>query len=146
MKLKLIYPTHRHFNHKRLFNIAIPLNLCVLAAHTPPDVEVSLTDAYLEDVNYDEHVDLVGITCLTPSALQAYKIAEREMKPLDDKYIKTNIIIGVNMYLTKWPNTPHLLRWKIMWSYHCKNQSSNDVQCRFEQSIMMDANSGERII
>jgi len=76
MKLKLIYPPHRHFNHKRFFNVAIPLNLCVLAANTPADVEVSLTDAYLEDINYNEHVDLVGITCLTPSALQAYKIAE----------------------------------------------------------------------
>ena len=77
MKLKLIYPTHRHFNHKRLFNVAIPFNLCVLAANTPADVDVSLTDAYLEDVNYNEHADLVGITCLTPSALEAYKIADR---------------------------------------------------------------------
>jgi len=77
MKLKLIYPPHRHFNHKRLFNVAIPFNLCVLAAITPRDVQVSLTDAYLEDVDYDEHVDLVGITCLTPSALQAYEIADR---------------------------------------------------------------------
>jgi radical SAM superfamily enzyme YgiQ (UPF0313 family) len=77
MKLKLIYPTHRHFNHKRLFNVAIPFNLCVLAANTPKDVRVSLTDACVEDIDYDEHVDLVGITCLTPSALQAYKIAKR---------------------------------------------------------------------
>ena len=77
IKLKLIYPTHRHFNHKRLFNIAIPFNLCVLAGITPKDVEVSLTDAYFEAVDYDKHVDLVGITCLTPSALQAYKIAGR---------------------------------------------------------------------
>lgn len=77
MKLKLIYPPHRHFNRKRLFNITIPLNLCVLAAHTPRDVDVSLTDAYLQDIDFDEHVDLVGITCLTPSALQAYKIADK---------------------------------------------------------------------
>lgn len=76
MKLKLIYPTHRHFNHKRLFNVAIPFNLCVLAANTPKDVDVSLTDAYLEDVDYNERIDLVGITCLTPSALQAYKVAD----------------------------------------------------------------------
>jgi radical SAM superfamily enzyme YgiQ (UPF0313 family) len=75
MKLKLIYPTHRHFNHRRLLNIAIPFNLCVLAAHTPKDVEVSITDAYFQGIDYDERVDLVGITCLTPSALQAYAIA-----------------------------------------------------------------------
>ena len=58
MKLKLIYPTHRHFNHKRFFNIAIPFNLCVLAANTPKDVQVSITDAYLEDIDYDDPVHL----------------------------------------------------------------------------------------
>jgi radical SAM superfamily enzyme YgiQ (UPF0313 family) len=77
MKLKLIYPTHRHFNHKRLLNVTIPLNLCVLAANTPKDVDVSFKDAYIQDIDYNEHVDLVGITCLTPSAFQAYKIADR---------------------------------------------------------------------
>lgn len=77
MKLKLIYPAHRHFNHKRLFNVTLPLNLCVLAANTPKEVDVSFTDSYLQDIDYDEHVDLVGITCLTPSAFQAYKIADR---------------------------------------------------------------------
>ena len=45
-----------------------PLNLGVLAALTPPDVEVKLYDDRMESIPYDEHTDLVGITTETYNA------------------------------------------------------------------------------
>lgn len=52
-----------------------PLSLGVLASLTPPDVEVSLVDENLRDINYDDVPDLVGITCLTAVAPRVYEIA-----------------------------------------------------------------------
>lgn len=53
-----------------------PLALPTLAALTPPDVEVILTDENVEPVNFDEKVDFVGITFMTFLAPRAYEIAD----------------------------------------------------------------------
>jgi radical SAM superfamily enzyme YgiQ (UPF0313 family) len=52
-----------------------PLSLGVLASLTPPDVEVSLIDENLRDIDYEDVPDLVGITCLTAVAPRVYEIA-----------------------------------------------------------------------
>lgn len=52
------------------------LTLPVLAALTPPDIEVIVTEEDVEDVTFKSHVDLVGISCLTPFASRAYEIAD----------------------------------------------------------------------
>lgn len=52
------------------------LALPTLAALTPPDVEVILTDENVESIDFDEKVDLVGITFMTPLAPRAYEIAD----------------------------------------------------------------------
>ena len=52
----------------RLFNQEfrlLPLNLAMLASLTPPDIEVSVVDEGMEKINFDEQVDLVGISCTT---------------------------------------------------------------------------------
>jgi radical SAM superfamily enzyme YgiQ (UPF0313 family) len=51
-----------------------PLNLGVLAALTPPDVEVKLYDDRMEPIPYDEPTDLVGITTETYNARRSYEI------------------------------------------------------------------------
>jgi len=51
------------------------LGIVVLAALTPQDIEVSVIDENVEKINFDEEVDLVGITAMTPTALRAYEIA-----------------------------------------------------------------------
>ena len=53
-----------------------PLNLCMVAAYTPHDFEVSLTDECVEPVNLDEAVDLVALTAYTNNAQRAYEIAD----------------------------------------------------------------------
>jgi len=52
-----------------------PLNLGVIAALTPPDVEVVMYDDRMEPVPFDEATDLVAITVETYTARRSYEIA-----------------------------------------------------------------------
>src|SRR5512135_2435103 len=44
------------------------LTLHVLASLTPPDFEVSAVDEDIDDIDYSQSADLVGITCMTATA------------------------------------------------------------------------------
>jgi radical SAM superfamily enzyme YgiQ (UPF0313 family) len=50
--------------------------MALIAALTPPDVEVSLTDENVAPIDFQKEVDLVGITSLTSTSQRAYKIAD----------------------------------------------------------------------
>ncbi len=50
--------------------------MATIAALTPPDVDVSLTDENVSTVDLEKKVDLIGITALTYTAPRAYKIAD----------------------------------------------------------------------
>lgn len=52
------------------------LGLLKVAALTPPDWEVSIADEKVEGIDYKQHVDLVGITAMTPAVTRAYEIAD----------------------------------------------------------------------
>lgn len=78
MKLLLVAPARgealkRSRRHKSL---APPLNLGMVAALTPPDIEVHLIDENLDSLDMDARVDLVGITAVTHTAPRAYCIAD----------------------------------------------------------------------
>jgi radical SAM superfamily enzyme YgiQ (UPF0313 family) len=79
MKIRLIQPTQldetgRPIKYKKLF---LPfLTLPTLAALTPGGIDVAITEDYVEDVNFDEDVDLVGITAQTSQVPRAYQIAD----------------------------------------------------------------------
>jgi radical SAM superfamily enzyme YgiQ (UPF0313 family) len=75
MRIKLVMP--RMINQE--FTL-LPLNLGMLAALTPPDIEVSIVDEVVERVNFDEQVDLVGISCTTTVVPRAYEIAAEYRK------------------------------------------------------------------
>jgi len=70
------------FLQKGLFNslkakaYSPPLNLCMIAAYTPRDIEVSITDECVNPVDFDKKVDLVGITSLTTTSTRGYEIAD----------------------------------------------------------------------
>ena len=55
----------------------VPIALSTLAALTPADVEVGITDENIEPIDFNKQVDIVGITCNTPLAPRAYEIADR---------------------------------------------------------------------
>ena len=53
-----------------------PLQMAVLAALTPPDIDIVFYDDRAESIPFDEHADLVAITVDTFNARRAYEIAD----------------------------------------------------------------------
>jgi radical SAM superfamily enzyme YgiQ (UPF0313 family) len=51
------------------------LTLGVISALTPTDIETDVIDEEIEEVNFDKHYDLVGISCMTVSAPRAYQFS-----------------------------------------------------------------------
>jgi radical SAM superfamily enzyme YgiQ (UPF0313 family) len=54
-----------------------PLQLGVIAALTPPEVDIEMYDDRMEAIPYDRPADLVGITVETFTARRAYQISSR---------------------------------------------------------------------
>lgn len=77
MKVTLIKPNIGRLEHSLYIDTARmePLQLGVIAALTPPDVELALYDDRLESIPYDEPTDLAAITVETFTARRAYEIA-----------------------------------------------------------------------
>ena len=77
MRLTLIKPNIGRREHSLYVDEARmePLNLGVLAALTPPDVDVKMYDDRMEDIPYGESTDLVAITVETYTARRTYEIA-----------------------------------------------------------------------
>ena len=79
MKLELIVPATlaTQESRRKLRKTLIPhLGLATVAALTPPEVEVSLTDEDVTAIDFQKETDLIGITTLTLTAQRAYKIAD----------------------------------------------------------------------
>ena len=84
MKVLLIAPAsgnwhnvgQKRFFDGKTFRFSL-LSLLTLAAETPPDVDVRIVDEQVQDIPWNEHFDLVGITCMTAAAPRAYEIADR---------------------------------------------------------------------
>lgn len=75
MKILLISPERERKKEEAfLFRLGF-LNLPSVAAATPSTCEVRIVDEAYERINFDEKVDLVGITAQTPVAPRAYQIA-----------------------------------------------------------------------
>ncbi len=82
MKIRLIDPAYEHpfISHsqkviKRIWFAR--LTLTTLAALTPPGIDVKITDENVEPIDFEEEVDLVGITGMVMHAKRAYEIAKR---------------------------------------------------------------------
>ncbi len=52
------------------------LSLTTLAALTPPEIEVHISDENVEPINFEEDVDLVGITGMVMHSRRAYEISQ----------------------------------------------------------------------
>jgi len=76
VKLELIVPATQENLRKRKRALCPPLGLAMVAALTPSDVEVSLTDENVTVIDFQKETDLVGITALTITAQRAYDIAD----------------------------------------------------------------------
>jgi radical SAM superfamily enzyme YgiQ (UPF0313 family) len=83
MKVRLIQPSQLDergcpVRFKQLFFPS--LTLPTIAALTPDGIDVAITTEYVEEVDFDEDVDLVGITAQTCQAPRAYQIADEFRK------------------------------------------------------------------
>jgi radical SAM superfamily enzyme YgiQ (UPF0313 family) len=93
MKIALITPNNPYniFRVPQMFKVAARLspwmhvqaraafpglNLAIIAAITPPDIEVRIIDESVEPIDFDCDADLVGITGMTNMAPVAYRIAD----------------------------------------------------------------------
>lgn len=63
-----------------------PLTHPLLAAYTPPDIEVSIVDESFEIIDFDQDVDLVAMTFVVPLAPRAYEVAQ-EFRLRDRKVV-----------------------------------------------------------
>lgn len=77
MHVTLLKPTLGRLEHGPYVDEARmePLQLGVIAALTPPDVELSLVDDRIDEIPYDRPTDLVAITVEAFTARRAYEIA-----------------------------------------------------------------------
>jgi radical SAM superfamily enzyme YgiQ (UPF0313 family) len=76
LKLELIVPATQENIRRRKKGLIPPLGLAMVAAVTPPEIEVSLTDENVTDIDFQKEIELVGITALTVTAPRAYEIAD----------------------------------------------------------------------
>ncbi len=82
MKIRLIDPAYEHpyisHSQKVIKDIWFArLTLTALAALTPPEIDVRITDENVDPIDFEEDVDLVGLTGMVMHAPRAYQIAQR---------------------------------------------------------------------
>jgi len=78
LKVKIIAPCRPDhiWKGKKAAFVFPPLALPLLAALTPPDIQVSLCDEVTQKIDWEEEVDLVGLSVMTATAPRAYQIAQ----------------------------------------------------------------------
>jgi len=77
MKIKIICPRWPEGSLWRHFFFRFPyLSLTTLAALTPEEIEVTIEDENVQEINFDDQPDLVAISIITPLAKRGYAIAD----------------------------------------------------------------------
>jgi radical SAM superfamily enzyme YgiQ (UPF0313 family) len=75
MKLLLISPSHKF--RRKLRAIKIPqLSLHILASLTPNDVDITVVDEEIREIDFSADFDLVGISCMTATANRSYQLSD----------------------------------------------------------------------
>lgn len=78
-KLNLIYPApakNRDTRHRKRKASLVPINLPLIAGLTPDNFEVKIIDENVQDIDFNETPDIVGITGMTAVINRAYEIAD----------------------------------------------------------------------
>jgi len=80
MRIKLIAPSI--YNGRKIGKgfLYPPMGLMTVAAVTPPEHQVGILDENVTEIDFDEDVDLVGISAMTATAPRAYEVAKRFRK------------------------------------------------------------------
>jgi radical SAM superfamily enzyme YgiQ (UPF0313 family) len=76
MNLLLVSPSDK-FHKKKLKAIKIPqLGLHILASLTPNDVNITVVDEEIKEIDFSLDFDLVGISCMTATANRSYQLSD----------------------------------------------------------------------
>jgi hypothetical protein len=76
MKLLLVSPS-RKLGKKVLKAIKMPqLGLHILASLTPNDVDITVLDEEIREIDFSLDFDLVGISCMTATANRSYQLSD----------------------------------------------------------------------
>ena len=91
MKILLIYPTRldkkgKPIKYKKAF--LPPLSLAMLDSLTPSHHQVRVVNDIVEDIDFSNVFDIVGITAMTTQIKRAYQIADRF------RNLGTKVVIG----------------------------------------------------
>ena len=78
MRLYIISPCRtKDIWRKRRATFVLPqMSLAILAALTPPDIEIKVTDELVDDIDFAYPADLVAISANSANAPRAYAVAE----------------------------------------------------------------------
>jgi radical SAM superfamily enzyme YgiQ (UPF0313 family) len=98
MKLLLIQPAQMYPNGELIQfeqSISYPISLVTLAALTPSDVEIIIRNEYVENIDLDTNVDLVGITGFTSQITRGYQLAD-EFRKREVPVIMGGIHVSLN--------------------------------------------------
>ena len=79
MKIKLICPTTYELNNKliKIKRATVPpLSILYIAGLTPKEHDIKIVDECVQSIDFDEPVDLVGISTMSSAAKRAYEIAD----------------------------------------------------------------------
>src|SRR4030042_6954060 len=77
MRLLLVSPSNK-LGRKVLKAIRMPqLGLHILASLTPNDIDITVMDEEIREIDFSLDFDLVGISCMTATANRSYQLADR---------------------------------------------------------------------
>ena len=83
MKIRLIEPSRRiragELLKPNLLLVPSP-TLPLIASLTPPEIEIAITNELFQEIDFEEDVDLVGITAYSTNVHRAYEIADEFRK------------------------------------------------------------------
>ena len=114
MKFRLIYPRWAKLHQQTEFHLP-PHGTVVFAASLPEDVAVDFIDENLQEIDFDDPVDFVGISMmLTIQAKRAWEIADayracnpdRPLSAEDDRYVDLSESRGVQ-------HIAELITWRV---------------------------------
>lgn len=78
MRLRIIIPKWHAESIWAQFVFKFPyLGVTTLAALTPADVDAAITDENVDEIDFNEDVDLVAISIITPLSIRGYEIADK---------------------------------------------------------------------
>lgn len=78
MKLYLISPCRPEdiWRKRRATFVLPPMSLAILAALTPSNIEIRITDELVDDIDFDYPADLVALSVMTTNAPRSYEVAD----------------------------------------------------------------------